>query len=108
MRVRVFPKTLRVEIENETRVFPESLIFETKMRASHLIADMVQLLSKLLIHLGRISKESPAESLPHRIQKSNLVSSQFNSNNLVLASKYPVKIQPQSGFFSFVFSLKYC
>ena len=34
MRVRVFPKTLRVEIENETRVFPESLIFETEMRVS--------------------------------------------------------------------------
>ena len=48
MRVRVFPKTLRVEIENETRVFPESLIFETEMRVSqksglktHLLCDFM-------------------------------------------------------------------
>ena len=34
MRVRVFPKTLRVEIENETRVFLESLNFEIEMRVS--------------------------------------------------------------------------
>ena len=40
MRVRVFPKTLRVEIGNETRVFPESLIFETKMRVSQKSANV--------------------------------------------------------------------
>ena len=34
MRVRVFPKTLRVEIENETRVFLEILDFEIEMRVS--------------------------------------------------------------------------
>ena len=34
MRLRVLTTKLRVEIENETRVFPESLIFETEMRVS--------------------------------------------------------------------------
>ena len=32
MRVRVSQKNLRVEIENETRVLPESLSFENEMR----------------------------------------------------------------------------
>ena len=32
MRMRVFVKNLRVEIENETRVFLESLDFEIEMR----------------------------------------------------------------------------
>ena len=34
MRMRVFVKKLRVEIENETRVFLESLDFEIEMRVS--------------------------------------------------------------------------
>ena len=34
MRMRVFMKKLRVEIENETRVFLESLNFEIEMRVS--------------------------------------------------------------------------
>ena len=34
MRVRVSQKNLRVEIENETRVLPESLSFENEMRVS--------------------------------------------------------------------------
>ena len=34
MRVRVFQKKLRVEIENETRVFLETLDFEIEMRVS--------------------------------------------------------------------------
>ena len=34
MRMRVFRKKLRVEIENEMRVFLESLDFEIEMRVS--------------------------------------------------------------------------
>ena len=34
MRMRVFMKKLRVEIENETRVYLESLNFEIEMRVS--------------------------------------------------------------------------
>ena len=34
MRMRVFMKKLRVEIENETRVYLESLDFEIEMRVS--------------------------------------------------------------------------
>ena len=34
MRMRVLRKKLRVEIENETRVFLESLNFEIEMRVS--------------------------------------------------------------------------
>ena len=34
MRMRVFMKKLRVEIENETRVYVESLNFEIEMRVS--------------------------------------------------------------------------
>ena len=34
MRMRVFMKKLRVEIENETRVYLESLKFEIEMRVS--------------------------------------------------------------------------
>ena len=34
MRMRVFTKKLRVEIENEMRVFLESLNFEIEMRVS--------------------------------------------------------------------------
>ena len=34
MRMRVFMKKLRVEIENETRVYLESLNFDIEMRAS--------------------------------------------------------------------------
>ena len=35
MRMRVLREKLRVEIENETRVFLESLNFEIDMRVSH-------------------------------------------------------------------------
>ena len=34
MRMRVFMKKMRVEIENETRIFLESLNFEIEMRVS--------------------------------------------------------------------------
>ena len=34
MRMRVFMKKMRVEIENETRVYLESLNFEIEMRVS--------------------------------------------------------------------------
>ena len=34
MRMRVFMKKLRVEIENETRVYLESLNFDIEMRVS--------------------------------------------------------------------------
>ena len=34
MRMRVFMKKLRVEIDNETRVYLESLDFEIEMRVS--------------------------------------------------------------------------
>ena len=53
MRVRVFPKTLRVEIENETRVFPESLIFETEMRVSQKsVGNLINYLIYVLILAG--------------------------------------------------------
>ena len=35
MRMRVLEEKLRVEIENETRVYLESLNFEIEMRVSH-------------------------------------------------------------------------
>ena len=55
MRVRVFPKTLRVEIENETRVFPESLIFETEMRVSQK-SDALKSSKNLLVRPKRADK----------------------------------------------------
>ena len=42
MRVRVSQKNLRVEIENETRVLPESLSFENEMRVSQKSAGKYQ------------------------------------------------------------------
>ena len=39
MRMRVFMKKMRVEIENETRIFLESLNFEIEMRDSQKSAD---------------------------------------------------------------------
>ena len=45
MRMRVLREKLRVEIENETRVFLESLNFEIEMRVSQKSAPEEDLLS---------------------------------------------------------------
>ena len=48
MRMRVFMKKLRVETENETRVFLESLDFEIEMRVSQKSAIPAFVMSLLL------------------------------------------------------------